>query len=193
MVFLKVALPTSIISKRLSAKTHGWQNATTHLPSSQIWSHVADSWLKRCWLTWAATCSRSIQAQQKPGRRDVSWPSSVIQDFHTKSLKALRAQSSLSSSYTQEALPAVSTMTVSSLDSHPDDLRLCMSVIKLVQSTGAPVQPVCNTIYEEWLCLPCAGHILSFQVQVVYFLSDCMNAGWEGKGGKSWSKDRKNG
>lgn len=33
--------------------------------------------------------------------RDVSSPSSGIQDFHLRSLKALRAQSTLSSSYTQ--------------------------------------------------------------------------------------------
>lgn len=79
-------------------------------------------------------------------------------------------------------------MAISSLDSDPDDLRLCMSAIKLVQSAGAPVQPVCNTIYEEWLCRPCAGHILTFQVQVVYFLSDCMNAGWEGKEKKAEAK-----
>lgn len=70
-------------------------------------------------------------------------------------------------------------MAVSSVDSHPEDLRLCMSVIKLVQSAGAPVHPVCNTIYEERLCLPCAGRISSFQVQVVYFLSSCMKAGKE--------------
>lgn len=84
-------------------------------------------------------------------------------------------------------------MAVSSLDSHPDDLWLCMSVIKLVQRAGAPVQPVCNTIYEERLCLPCAGHISSFQVQVVYFISYCMNAGWEEKGKKAEAKTRRAG
>lgn len=70
-------------------------------------------------------------------------------------------------------------MAVSSVDSHPEDLRLCMSVIKLVPSAGASVHPVSNTIYEERLCLPCAGRISSFQVQVVYFLSNCMKAGKE--------------
>lgn len=149
---------------------------------------MSDSWLKRRWLTQAATCSRSIQAQQKPGEETCPRrpPCSEIQDFHMRSLKALRAQSSLSSSYTQKkALLVVSTMVVSSVDSHPEDLRLCTSVIKLVQSAGAPVHPVCNTIYEERLCLPCPGHISFFQVQVVYFISNCVNAGWEGKGKKN--------
>lgn len=111
-VFLKIAPPTSIISNPTppppppSARTHGWQNATTHLPSSQIWSHVAESWLKRRWLTHAATCSRCIQAQQKLRRRDVSSlspPSGERPGLSCEGgLKALRAQSSLSSSYAQK-------------------------------------------------------------------------------------------
>lgn len=38
------------------------------------------------------------------------------------------------------------------------------------------------------------GRISSFQVQVVYFLSDCMNAGWEGKrGGKKTAEAKTRG
>lgn len=142
---------------------------------------MADSWLKRCWLTHAATCSRSIQAQQKPEKRRVLAEQRDPGLSYEELKSSACTEHSVIKLHSEKTLLAVTTMAVSSLDSHPGDLRLCMSVIKLVQGAGAPVQPVCNTIYEERLCLPCAGHISSFQVQVVYFLSHCMNAGWEGK------------
>lgn len=122
----------------------------------------------------------TTEAQQ----RDVSSSSSGIQDFHTRSLKALRAQSTLSSGYTQANI-ACSEYNGGFITRFSPWRPAVVHVSHKV--SGAPVQPVCNTIYEERPCLPCAGCISSFQVQVIYFLSDCINAGWERKGG-GWGK-----
>lgn len=175
----------------LSAKTHGWQNAATHLPSSQIWSHVADSWLKRCWLTDSRCDLRPQHPSTTEARRgDVS---SVIQDFYRSSLKALRAQSSLSLGYTQENIacseynggfitwfsprrPAVVYVSheVSAVRWSP----CAASMQSHIWGTALP------SMSRPYFIVSSASRIFFI------WLHEC----WlEREGGKSWSKDRKSG